>query len=95
MASRRIKAVIGYSLFTFELLHNLHPGISGWMKNCKVAYLLSDRLRTRGAQKQTETFVKIRGLVLGGGNVLLSVIESNAKFRKIPVHFSKGMRSSG
>lgn len=69
--------VINYSLFSFEVLHNLHPGISKSVREYTVKYMLSDLLRAGRAQKKLKAIVTIQALILQGCSRMLSAIEIN------------------
>lgn len=60
MGSYRVKGLNNYSLFTLELLHNLHLQIIMFMKVCTVKYLLLYRRYIGAERKVAELFVKIR-----------------------------------
>jgi hypothetical protein len=85
-----------YSIFTFELLHNLYLGCSVRLKELLLPYLSSPLLATIPTQrrKKTRLFSSLRTAVLRGCNTILSVFQDEYITSATRVDFSKKEASS-
>lgn len=84
-----------YSLFKFEPLENLPPGIFKLVKNSTLSYLSSERPRTSVAHKEGKLFAKVRVCLLSEGNLLLSDSKSDGELPRTHVSFWKGRARNG
>ena len=84
-----------HSLFGYEVLHNLHLGVSKDLKRC-----LSERLRstahftssvpTKAGNIRHTTFKAVRNQVLAGVNAMLSHMERTSPSQNLRIDFSVG-----
>lgn len=84
---RRVKEFSNESLFTLEPLYIQHLGISEFVKQYKVNYLLSDKFRTVGERNGRKAFAKTRTRVFPGFKHFSSAIESSEKIPGTLVDF--------
>lgn len=74
------KALYLYSMFGFQMLHNLPLGISKRVKEGKVTFHLTESEITEATNARVEqNFFAHKNAVLGQGNFLLSVLDVNAE----------------